>query len=1169
MSQVSSTKKLLSASASMAAGTMISRVLGVVRVMLVAFILGNGTRQADMLNIATMVPNALYILLAGGALNTVLVPQIVRAIKNDEDGGEAYTNRIMTAFMLAVAVVAVVITAAAPIVTSLYTSSAWRTDELAAQYASMVALTYLTLPQIFLYGAFFLFGQILNARDKFGPMMWAPIANNVISILVMGLYLVIWGNEGEHTGAFTPGQIAVLGLGSTIGILAQLLVLLPFIRRVGFNLRPRFDLRGTGLGKTFSLTKWTFGFVAVNQIALMVVNQLATSATASGHGAGATVYSNAHLLWILPHSLITVSLATAMLPNASRLAASGDLPGVAQEFTKTVRLSLVAIVPATVAFISLAGPMSALLFGHGRGTQDAGWIAWTLMATALGLIPFTVQFVCLRTFYALEDTKTPFLLQLIIGGANIVGAIVFVWAVNSPDWVAAALGCAFSLSYFVGVFFSWRSLKRRVPDLAGQPLIMHIARLLIGGVIGGVIAYALSMAITSAIKSSLLADIVSLVVGGGALLGVYLVTAKLFKVRELASLAGLLRNRFGRRSSPEAARDELTVTSLNAQALFQEEMPTVIRPAILVDPADADPPTLIRNRPIASGNDFSDAPVAPARPFSDASASFDMDSLFRPPAADSEATTRIASVGTLLETRFELAELLSSRHGTETWRALDQVLSRDVVVHVVAPGDERITSLLAAARKGAAATDSRFLRVLDAAEVLDPTSPVGAYVVAEFSPGRSLTELLSRGPLSAVEAAYVAHELSDALAGVHAQGLFHEQVGPDSVIITNGGAIRLVGFGIEATIAGTAATSWSARESADVRALGKLLYAMLVSRWPDGAAYGLPAAPMPAGELAPAHAVIPGVSPALARVCTAALTDVGAAGQRQITTAAQFAAATGKVLGTADASADLEARVRSWSPASATWTPTAEPEAAQRETRLDHPVRPQADPTPAPVSSQSPVEHREAHPRRGLWILLTLAAVALVVSLLMVALNGAKSTPDNAAGAGTTPAAQASTPADPADPGGPITIASVTDFDPESDGGNAEENPDLVANATDGDPGTSWKTLRYLKRADFGGLKPGVGLLLDLGEQRTVNAVQVNLNGDAETALQIMVPNGEKPSMKTVANWEAVAADDQATGATELRLADPTTTRYLLVYVTNLPEVDGGFQAEINEISVS
>ncbi|NLE96558.1 MAG: hypothetical protein GX596_01020 [Propionibacterium sp.] len=334
MAQVSSTRKLLSASALMASGTLISRILGMLRVVLIAFILGQGTRQADILSIATMVPNALYILFAGGALNTVLVPQIVRAIKNDEDGGEAYTNRIMTAFMLVVGAVAIIATAAAPVVTTIYSDGVWREPQLAEQYASMVALTYLTLPQIFFYGAFFLLAQVLNARDKFGPMMWAPIANNVISILVLSTYLLVWGNEGDTSAAFTTGQIALLGIGSTLGIAAQTAVLIPFIKKVGFKIRPRFDLKGTGLGHTFSLTKWTLGFVAVNQLALIVVNRLATTATAGGAGAGVQVYSSAHLLWILPHSLITTSLATAMLPNASRLAAAHNMRGVGEEMTR-------------------------------------------------------------------------------------------------------------------------------------------------------------------------------------------------------------------------------------------------------------------------------------------------------------------------------------------------------------------------------------------------------------------------------------------------------------------------------------------------------------------------------------------------------------------------------------------------------------------------------------------------------------------------------------------------------------------------------------------------------------------------------------------------------------------------------------------------------------------
>ena len=416
--QVSSTRKLVSASALMASGTLISRVLGLARVMLVAFILGNSTRQADIYSLATMVPNSLYILFAGGALNTVLVPQIVRAIKNDDDGGEAYINRIMTAFLLIVGVVAVIVTIAAPVVTWIYSGPNWHAPELANHYQGMVTLTALCLPQIFFYGMFFLFAQVLNARDKFGPMMWAPIVNNIISILVMVVYLIVWGRHTDHTIPFSTSQLLVLGIGSTLGIIAQALVLIPFMRKVGFTYKPRFDLKGTGLRHTFVLTKWTIGFVAVNQLALIVVQKLATSATAHGEGAGSAIYANAHLLWILPHSLITVSLATAMLPNSSRLAASGDLKGVADECVKTTRLALVLLVPAAVGFIALALPIAKLLFGHGAAASGVPLLAWTLVAFAVGLVPFTIQYVCLRTFYALENTRTPFYLQCAIAGLN-------------------------------------------------------------------------------------------------------------------------------------------------------------------------------------------------------------------------------------------------------------------------------------------------------------------------------------------------------------------------------------------------------------------------------------------------------------------------------------------------------------------------------------------------------------------------------------------------------------------------------------------------------------------------------------------------------------------------------------------------------------------------------
>lgn len=1228
MSQVSSTRRLVSASAVMASGTLISRILGVVRVALLAFILGTATRQADIYGLADMVPNSLYILFAGGALNTVLVPQIVRAIKNDPDGGEAYTNRIMTAFMLIIAGVAVLVTVGAPVVARIYTAEAWRDPALATQYGSLVALMFLTLPQIFFYGAFFLIGQILNARDKFGPMMWAPIANNVVAITVLSIYLFVWGNQEDHSQAFTTPQILLLGLGSTAGIAIQTLVLLPFVKRVGFKLRPRFDLKGTGLGKTFSLTKWTIGFVAVNQLALVVVQRLATSATATGEGAGVVAYSNAHLLWILPHSLITVSLATAMLPSASRLAAAGDSDAVAQEFIKTVRLALIVIVPATVVFLALARPATAILFGQGAGRSSSDLVAWALMAFAVGLIPFTIQFVTLRTFYAMEDTRTPFLVQLLIAAVNIGAAVALVaavqaWFASPADWVATALALAYSLAYLVGVLASWLLLKRRLPGIDSGVIVMHIVRLLLSSAMGGVAAHFVAGWLTGAIGSSLWGNLAALAVGGLLILGTYLGIGKLLRVRELASLTNLVATRFGRRPQGTAASADLGATVISDSFEdFHSGPPTIIRNRPPVVEQRFDEPIQRPHPQRAQEDDMTPQPspetvdeLTGDDPIDSRDSTFDdgeptgpidIEALFR-----EEESGHIATVGTLLNTRYELVERLAERHGAETWRAHDQVLSRDVVVHVVAPQDERIPELLMAARKGAAATDSRFLRVLDADETIDADDGIGAYVVAEYAYGRNLTDLLAKGPLSAIEAAFIVREVADALAGVHAQGLFHEQINPDNVVITTAGAVRLVGFGTESTLVGreVGADAWSSREHADVVGLGKVLYAALVRHWPGEARWGMPAAPIIAGETAPPHTVQLGVSPALDRICATTLTERGELSAPRIVSAAQLASALTEVLGTADASLDLEQRVRSWHGADdapirpavyqeAPWTPVSQPDEPSFDAFLRGDEAPSegaaghggvglARVDDAPPTVVSPAlgnagpgtdEGTGTGGNRKWWLLLILAVLAVAIALAVRLLTdnatqtadpGAGQTSVTAGDPGETTSGGETDEGEPTvEPDGPITIDKVTDFDPETDGGNGEELPERVANVIDGDESTTWQTMRYLRHPTLGNLKPGVGLVLDLGEARTISEVTLTMVG-GETSIEVRVPKGDTASMRTEADWELVGADAAApAGEVTISLAEPTETQWVLVYFTKLPPVEGGFRAEVAEVTV-
>ena len=543
-----SSARLISASAIMMAGTLVSRVVGFGRLLLLAFLFGVGTRQADMFAVANAVPTSMYILLVGGVLNTVLVPQIVRAVKSDSDGGEAYTNRIMTGGLIVLFVITLALTLAVPAIISLYSAAGWKDPDLAAQYSSMVALGYYCMPQVFFYGLYVLAGQVLNARDKFGPMMWSPIANNVVSIGVLLIFLGVFG-QTETGAAFTPGQELLLGLGSTLGIAVQAVILVPFLRSVGYRFAPRFDFRGTGLGKTVRLAKWTLGFVLITQAGLVVINKVATAATVEGEGGGLAAYSYAYAVFIVPHSLITVSLATAMLPSASRLAHAGDLGGVAAEVGRTWRLALTALLPAAIAFVVLGVPIARLVFGFGAGSSDADFTGWALMTLALGLVPFTLQYICLRAFYALENTRTPFFLQALITGCYVTLGVVISTLVDSNPLVAACLGSGLALAYLIGVIVSTRVLRRSLPDLAVRPLARLGARLLLAFAPGMAVAAALVWGVERTDPGQV-ARALALLGAVVVALAAYLGMSKILRVGEVSDIVRTVLRRGGSGSRP-------------------------------------------------------------------------------------------------------------------------------------------------------------------------------------------------------------------------------------------------------------------------------------------------------------------------------------------------------------------------------------------------------------------------------------------------------------------------------------------------------------------------------------------------------------------------------------------------------------------------------------------
>ncbi len=472
---------LLGSSAVMAAGTVVSRLSGFVRTGLLIAALGNGLR-GDVFNVANTIPNMLYILLAGGIFNAVLVPQLVRAGKNDPDAGAAYTDRIITLAGLFLAAVSVLLVLVAPVLLRLYLAPAYYQPDRAAALESVIDFARLCLPQVFFYGMFVLVGQVLNARGRFGPMMWAPIANNVVAVAMLTLYLLTYGpaNQVELAGGYSIGQEWLLGLGSTLGIAIQLVVLVPYLRSAGVHFRPRFDFRDAGLSHTLRLGLWTVLFVVVNQLTYLVVVNRASTGPAGGGGAdatGYTVYGTAFLIVMVPHSVITVSLATAVLPRLSSYAADRDYRSLAGSLGLAMRNALVVIVPFALLLPFVARDLAHLLFSFGAGRTTYGNFTSPLALFGFGLVFFTIHYLTLRGFYALERTRTIFWVQCVIGAVNATLAIVLV-ATSSPAHTVPALVVAYTIAYAVGASVSWRLLHRLLGVAPGGELVGFLRRLL-------------------------------------------------------------------------------------------------------------------------------------------------------------------------------------------------------------------------------------------------------------------------------------------------------------------------------------------------------------------------------------------------------------------------------------------------------------------------------------------------------------------------------------------------------------------------------------------------------------------------------------------------------------------------------------------------------------------
>ncbi len=539
------------ASAVMAAGTVASRITGVGRDITAAAALGFYL-VSDAFNLGNSLPTVIYILVIGGALNAVFVPQLVRRMKEDADGGQAYADRLVTLVVSLLLVFSIAAVIAAPLIVDLFTPSNYPPHE----WMLAVAFARLCLPQIMFYGIYTVLSQVLNARGHFGAPMFAPIANNIVSIATFVLFIVVAGTSVAQHSDLSSSQVLLLGIGTTLGVIAQALILIPVLWRTGYRWRLRFDFRNAGLGKAGSLAAWTIGLVVVNQVANVVITRLAAranvNASASGHvAAGLTTYSEARLVFILPHSVITVSIITALLPALSRVAHSGDLAKVGRDIGGAMRTVAALIIPIAAIFVVVGTGVAVLLFGYGAATPAQASVMGQIVSVFMfGLLPFTLFYVLLRGYYALEDTRTPFWITVGFNALWLAIALPLFNAAAAGGFQVASLAASYGLSYWFAFIVAWFVLHRRLGSLDTGATVKTLIKLVAAGLLslaGMLAVYAAVRAhigdIAGARKIAIAEDVIVVSATGVA---IYLTAAWVLRIREVGMAMAMVRGRLRR-----------------------------------------------------------------------------------------------------------------------------------------------------------------------------------------------------------------------------------------------------------------------------------------------------------------------------------------------------------------------------------------------------------------------------------------------------------------------------------------------------------------------------------------------------------------------------------------------------------------------------------------------
>jgi putative peptidoglycan lipid II flippase len=1142
----------------MAFATLISRLTGFAKIVLLAAILG--AALASSFSVANQLPTLIAALVLEATFTAIFVPVLTRAEQSDPDGGAAFVRRLVTLVTLLLLVATTLSVLAAPLLVRLMLGRNPQVNE-----PLTTAFAYLLLPQVLAYGLTSVFMAILNTRNRFGAAAWAPVVNNLVAITTLLVYLLVPGELSVDPVRMGNTKLLVLGIGTNLGVFAQVAVLLIAIKREHISLRPMWGI-DERLKRFGTMAAAMVLYVVISQLGLVVGNQIASTAAASGPA----IYNYTWLVLMLPFGMIGVTVLTVVMPRLSRNAAANDTSGVLADLSLATRLTLITLIPI-VAFLTVGGPaIGSALFAYGHfGGVDAGYLGAAIALSAFTLIPYGLVLLQLRVFYAREQPWTPIVIILVITAVKITGSLLAPHVTHDPKLVAGYLGLANGLGFLTGAIFGYYLLRQALLPAGGQlvaveevrTVLVTIAASLLAGLLAHVADRLLGLGEWTAHGGGA-GSLLRLLVLATIMLPITAVVMVRAQVPEAQAALGAVRRRItGRRGALRLPDPTAPDQSSRRRAVTYPEQRNSPQPVAkaVQEPIRRRPPERVPDARIAKGPEVTDRPRESAassagsglgsgteRPRS-AADDFQPDIPADPePGPDSQSRpsdqvnggfsaeagpgphpddVHLVPGGRIAGGRYRLLMFHGSAPPLQFWQALDTALDRQVALTFVDPegilAPEVLQEILSRTLRLSRIDKPGVARILD---VIHTGS--GGLVVSEWIRGGSLREVADTSP-SPVGAIRAMQSLAAAADAAHRAGVALSIDHPSRVRVSIEGDVVLA----------YPATMPDANPQDDIRGIGATLYALLVNRWPlreFGVRSGLAQAKRDSAGLPVEPAVIDRDIPfQISAVAARAVQEDG--GIRSASTLLNL-------LQQATAVAD--------------------------RTEVLSPI----EDMPPRTSAHRPTTREYGvfgHRRRNLIIGVSAGAAIIVVALLVLAsvvkgifgnLGGGLN--NDKLGLNTPTSSSSSSEASSAPAGSFVKPVKATVFSPDGDA----DNPGQAGQAIDGDPATSWQTDVYTDAVPFPSFKKGVGLMLQLPKPTVVGAVNIDV---ASTGTKVEIRSASTPAPASLDDTKLLTpATTLKPGHNVIKVSSSDSTSNLLVWISTLGTLDGKSRAEISEITI-